>query len=456
MASHSTFSNEEDRLNTMRHYRLVLLFLTSVGDFSHYFAMDYPAAISTSLEEHMMTLTGCSSDQFAYYYGLFFTLYCILNVPLPLIMGVVIDRVGYRKVFYWLSFTLPLSHSLFAIGVWQGSWSLMLVARCILGCTESVQLAVHCLLNRWYRGSEVSFALAINTAAARSGSVMNAFLTPRLVTWVGLNGASLFGIFICTISWVCQVVAARLDFTLGQRANVLENQNREDISLKKVLNIPKNAWLMMAVTVTSYCAITPFYNIASAYFTKSRFGYMPLAAAQVIASKAMTVMVMVTVVGVPCMGYFVDTFGMRTYSLIMGSVLITMTYSIVDHAYAVTSTILLGLAYTAFASIVWASFPLLVPESQLGTCWGIALALYCFGLSLAPLIVAELETSAATEDASFQKVLIFMRALGNTSLGLTLALFFLNRVTNGNLDLPSAQATARMERDQDSSLIKTM
>ena len=91
----------------------------------------------------------------------------------------------------------------------------------------------------------------------------------------------------------------------------------------------------------------------------------------------------------PILGSLVDRYGGRGPLMIAASAALIAAHV----AFALTSTpayqILLGIgcAYCCFAAVIWPSVPQLVPESQLGTAYGLLTSMQNMGLFAAPLIV---------------------------------------------------------------------
>lgn len=412
--------------------RWLILLLTCIIEFGHYYSMDTPASISNYLQIYMESVGGTSADNFEHKYSLLYSGYCGANLFMPLIAGVVMDTRGERFVMSVFSGCLPLGHLIFALGVLSARWSWMIWGRFIVGVgAESVQMAVHVMLIRWFHGAEVTASQGINLSVARMGSVLVAFFSPILCASAGINAAVLTGVFITVAGFVATVGVVLLDSHLA--GSVPPRETGPPISLKRVAEMPVLFWLLAVVIMCCYASVIPFYNVCAQYFVQVRLSDVVMGAAQMRASLAMSCMVMVTVLGIPPFGFFVDAIGKRTPLLCCGTVTIACAFAFTSKSSIVLCMLLLGVGYTIFGTIVWAALAQVVPPSQLGCAYGITTMMYNLGLAVTPAVVAWVE-----EIADWSAVIHLFQAFSLLSLCFTVVLMLANTRYEGFLDWPSA------------------
>jgi len=66
-------------------------------------------------------------------YGLLYTVYAIPNCILPLIGGVILDKIGIRNGLLIFTIILCVGQGVFMIGGYRNSFSTMIVGRVIFG-----------------------------------------------------------------------------------------------------------------------------------------------------------------------------------------------------------------------------------------------------------------------------------------------------------------------------------
>mmetsp|Transcript_105158 Transcript_105158/g.307348 ORF Transcript_105158/g.307348 Transcript_105158/m.307348 type:complete len:449 (+) Transcript_105158:187-1533(+) len=419
--------------------RWVVLLLTCAGLFGQFYAYDNPSALNEQLKLSLVSANALPESSYAYFFSLLYSVYSIPNIVLPLVMGMGVDRCGARVLLCVLALCVVLGHTLFAIGVGSSSTTMMLTGRVIFGIGgESIQVAQNCLLFRWFKGAEVAFALGLNLSVARAGSVLNDVLSPSAAQHWGITGAVWLGTGLCVASCLANLACAAVDRREGGKRGLPE-AGEEKVVLGDLFRLGRCFWLLVALCVLLYSAILPFNNVASAFFIETFYAQLPLAEAQQRAGNVMSLIFLSSAFGTPPFGGIVDLVGLRTYFLMFSSVLVVITYALIFAAPPAMSTLLLGIVYTVFAGALWPAFTQAVPEALLGTAYGVATALQNAGLAVVPLLVGRMQ-SATSSAGHFGAVMHSFLALGIASTVVSVGLWHSNSVTNGSLNLPSADA----------------
>jgi MFS family permease len=199
---------------------------------------------------------------------------------------------------------------------------------------------------------------------------------------------------LCVLSFVANVWTIVEDKRISDRTGMKEAISDEEVSIREIFRLPRIFWGCAGLCVALYCAILPFNNIASAFFIETWFTGKPLAEAQQLAGNAMSIMFLVSAIGTPPFGALVDLVGLRPHFLLFSSILLTCTYSAVAMLTPTAMMLSLGLVYTIFSGALWPTFALTVPQKQLGTAYGVAVALQNGGLCVVPMLVGHLQASA--------------------------------------------------------------
>lgn len=82
----------------------------------------------------------------------------------------------------------------------------------------------------------------------------------------------------------------------------------------------------------------------------------------------------------------------------------------------------LGFGYSAYAAVIWSSVPLIVPEEQVATAFGLITSVQNLGLTVAPLIVGML-------NHRYFLVSCFFTSVGMTATLAAVAMLFSDRNT---------------------------
>jgi len=308
-------------------------------------------------------------------------------------------------------------------------------------------------LFRWFKGKEVAFALGLNLSIARSGSVLNDIVSPLAAQYYGVRGTLALGVALCIFSFAANLASAILDRSEGAKARLPEATGEDDqVSARDILKLPRLYWLLAVYCLILYCAILPFNNIASAFFVETFYPHLPLAEAQQHAGQAMALLFMASAIGTPPFGALIDTVGMRSKFLFMSALLLTSSYSMIFAVKPMMSMFCLGMVYMVFAGALWPAFALTVPQKELGTAYGIAMALQNGGLAIMPLIVGYLQTMPAV-GGHYTYVVRLFTFLGTVGIVVSALVIHENHFTRGLLDLPSGEAE-NCEKGNENKLLK--
>ncbi|KAF9583166.1 hypothetical protein BGW38_010118 [Lunasporangiospora selenospora] len=193
---------------TRRHW--VVLLLACLLLFGNYYSYDTPAALNVQLREWLGT--DYATHQF--HLNLLYSVYSFPNIILPLLGGVLIDRLSVSLMLVIFSVLICVGTAIFAIGVsFKAIW-VMILGRLVFGIGgECLEVAQAKITTDWFRNRWLGFALGLNLSSARIASALNDNISPWIArkSGLGVAGAAWVGFIICGFSLGCGCALAYLD-----------------------------------------------------------------------------------------------------------------------------------------------------------------------------------------------------------------------------------------------------
>ncbi|KAF9126772.1 hypothetical protein BGX30_015091 [Mortierella sp. GBA39] len=423
--------HEQAHAITPRHWQVLLLACLLL--FGNYYCYDIPAALNVQLGEWL-------GDDYAthqYHINLLYSVYSLPNIVLPLFGGYLIDRFSASRVLILFSLCVCAGQGLFAIGVSAKSIWTMVLGRFIFGIGgECLEVAQAKITTDWFKSRWLGFALGLNLSSARIGTALNDNISPTIAAHGGgVVGASWAGVLVCATSLFCGIALAyldrpesrkesgvrldardrnkdairsRKDNIVGRQAiNISsdstmtmssvalqeeeeiekENEMAEDDEMyySEIFTLQPNFWILSLICISLYGAAVPFNHISSDFLQKKWYMKNPTKAGAV-----MSIPDIVSSVGSPLCGYLVDRFGHRARYIPLSAVLLIWTHVQLGFTFItpIIGMLILGLAYSLFASVLWPCIPFLVKDHQLGTAYGLVTIALNISLTIFPMIVA--------------------------------------------------------------------
>ena len=391
-------------------YRWVVLLSCSLAMFGCYYVFDALYPVTPLLEKAF----GFTGEQV----GLLDTSYNIAALLTLIAGGVLIDRIGMAAsavLFGAIGAAGGLCIAFLpaiAPGVKNAPWLGVMAGRFLLGIgSELFIVAATTVVGRWFKGKEISFALALQLLIARMGSwaadkspdfAKSIFDTwqPPLLLAAGL-GVSWLG-FAC--------VYAFLERNAARRWNVARAGATDKLVWSDLVRFDRGYWWVVGLCVAFYATIFPFRTFANLYFIEAK-GVSPEAAGDL-----KSVLPLLSMIGMPLFGLLVDKIGKRALLMAAGSALLVPPFLMMAYTQLPLklSMAMLGLAFALVPAVLWPAVTYLVPDSRLGSAY--ALMTFCqqvgwAGMSWGMGLVKDASHASARNPGGWTPVMLMLAGL---------------------------------------------
>ncbi|KAF9112322.1 hypothetical protein BGX27_003531 [Mortierella sp. AM989] len=291
-----------------------------------------------------------------------------------------------------------IREGVFALGVSVKSIWLMVLGRLIFGIGgECLEVAQAKITTDWFKARWLGFALGLNLSSARIANALNDNISPAIATNSGgVVGASWTGLAVCVLSLICGLILSHLDRAESRRsAGVrLDARKKNHIPSRKdnivgqqAINASSDSTMTMSSVALEEEDEAEKENEMAEDDRKKWYMKNPVRAGAV-----MSIPDLVSFIGSPICGYIVDRFGNRARYIPLSAVLLIWAHAQLGFTMVtpVAGMLVLGLAYSLFASVLWPCIPFLVKDHQLGTAYGLVTIALNISLTFFPMIVASI------------------------------------------------------------------
>jgi MFS family permease len=382
-------------LNESKTLRWAMLVLISVAMFANYYFYDALSPLKSTLQAH---LSWTSSD-----YGFFMAAYSIPNVffLMAVIGGIILDKLGIRITGFAFIIFMVIGSALTAYGAtdfylsggpgfklmnsflpsFSPSLKMMSLGFLIFGLGAETSAVVFTkAIVKWFKGKELALALGLNLSFGRLGTYAALGYSYHFVESTSKWYYSIwFGTIILLIGLttflVYMVYDLKLDRQIGYQLELDETEKFRVKDLGKLLT-NKSFLYIALLCVTFYSAVFPFIKYAPDLMT-NKFGMDPEAA-----GKITSYIPLGTIFFTPLFGAFTDSRGKSASIMIYGSVMLVAVHLILSLT-SLTPYVplfLLGVAFSLIPAAMWPSVAKIVPESRLGSAYGLMFSLQNLGL----------------------------------------------------------------------------
>jgi MFS family permease len=351
-----------------RGQRWLVLVTVSVAMFGNYYVFDALYPVTPLLQSQL----GFSDAQV----GLLDTAYNVAALLTLLAGGVLIDRLGTARSALLFGTIGAAGAALIALlpAALPGSPALAMAAgRFVLGVgSELFIVAATTVVSRWFRGREISFALAIQLFIGRLGSwvadqspdfgraLFHSWQPPLLV-------AAALGLL-----WlVFAAVYASLERSASRRFGAARAPATDKLVLADLVRFGRSYWWVVGLCVAFYATIFPFRTFANLYLIQAH-GVTPEAAGTL-----KSVLPLVSMFGMPLFGLLADRVGHRALLMTAGSALLVPPFLLMAYGALPlwVPMAMLGVAFALVPAVLWPAVTYLVPDARLGSAY--ALMTFC-------------------------------------------------------------------------------
>jgi sugar phosphate permease len=245
----------------------------------------------------------------------------------------------------------------------------MMSGRFFLGIgSELFIVAVTTVVGRWFKGKELSFAMAIQLLIARQGS----YVADKSPDWfsflfTGWQKPLLFAAALGGTWLVCAVAYAQLEAYAARRYPVKAAGETDKLVLSDLVRFNLSYWWIVGLCVAFYATIFPFRSFANLYMTQAH----GISDSEAGALKSW--LPLISMIGMPVFGFVVDKLGKRALLMAVGSALLVPPFLLMSYTSLplVLSMGMLGLAFALVPAVLWPSVTYLVPEKRLGSAYAL-------------------------------------------------------------------------------------
>jgi MFS family permease len=344
-----------------------VLALIAVAIAGNYYAWDSIAPVADLLRGQR----GFSQSQI----GMLNAVYAVPNIPLSLVGGILIDRIGAAQASLLAAAFCFVGAVLTALG---DPYGVMVSGRLFFGIgEETLFISLLAGVAQWFSAGRAALAMALFFSMARVGSYA-ADVSPQWAAGVYAGGwrpplelAALF----TGISLVAAIVYLRIDRYRPAAAAVASEHGL--FRCRDLTRFDASFWYIMALNVLFASVFFPFRStFAIVFFQDAK--HLSLAAAGLVNSWVFFAAIFAT----PVFGLIADRFGRRAMLLTLGAALIPMTFAILGltHGSLWISTVLMGVAFSVIPAVIWPSTAMLVEPGRIGTAFGLINVLQSLGM----------------------------------------------------------------------------
>jgi MFS family permease len=352
--------------------------------------------------------------------GLLNAVYNLPNIPLAIVGGVLIDRIGAARAALGATVVAALGA---IITAWGEPYSVMLTGRLLFGLgQETLYIALLVNLAQWFHGGGGALAVALFFSTARIGSYAADTSTswaaglyaqgwqPPLWLAAGFSAVGVLG-----------AAGLLLVNRMGQAARAVP-EPAERFVLADLGRFSASFWYILALNVLFASVFFPFRSTFSIQYFQDVKG-ISLAEAGIANSWVFAAAIFAT----PVFGLVADRFGRRASLLVLGAALMPVTFVLLafTNASLWVSTALMGLSFSVIPAVIWPATAMLVDRRRIGTAYGVINMLQSAGMTVVNYLAGALNDAYAAgpgHPQGYNPMLVMFAGLSVVSLVATLAL----------------------------------
>jgi MFS family permease len=392
-----------------------ILVTLSLLVFGNYYVFDSIGPVAAMLSSEL----GFSDTQIGTLNGI----YSLPNIFLLLIGGVIVDRFGAPLVIMVTAVMCFVGASITAS---SGDFTTMVAGRLIYGLGAEVMLvAATVAIAMWFGGvGGVAFAMALNLSVARAGSyaadlsplwartLYDQGWQPPLMLAAAIAGTGL--VFALLYRWIEKN---------NEPPRLVDSAEPERFEWRNIARFGHSFWYLLGLCVLFYSVIFPFRSTFSIKYFQHAHD-LPLQAAAVLNSY----IYLAALIFSPVIGWLADRHGRRSLAMMIGSLLLPMSFlGLFGYGWGLEFTMLmLGISFSLIPAIMWPSVVKLTTSDKLGTAYGLLFMIQNAGMMTANIVAGRLNdvnNAGADNPAGYLPMLIFFLALASLAFVFAFALW---------------------------------
>ena len=269
-------------------WRWLALALISFMTFGSYFCSDSPNSLSDLLYEKV---THEKDAEHTFKYNQLYSIIYYPNIILPLIGGILIDKIGLYTTIIIVSILLTIGQSVFMIAGFMGTddesnnWPFIvaMTGRFIYGLGGDILgVCQSTFVTKWFMGKELSLALGIVLSISWWGQSVSSYTVPPLAENTSLGYGLMLGVIMLVISFMFSSSMIIFDFSVDKI-----ERNKEKVIIdeeykfhwRDLKQLNRIYWVIILNWVFTYSGMM-FYNFSNDFF-QTRYGFDQIEAARI-------------------------------------------------------------------------------------------------------------------------------------------------------------------------------
>lgn len=397
-------------------HKWLALGLAATANMAAYYTYDSIAPVARALH----VARGLTDTQI----GLLNAVYSLPNIPLALIGGLAIDRIGAARAAVLAAALCLVGAALTAIGE---PFALMVGGRLVFGVgSETLYIALLCAIAGWFGGQDGqerggALATALFFSLARVGS----WLADTSPHWAGAIYARgwqpplVLAAVFCLFGLVAALACLPFAPAPGERA--------ERFDWRALTGFSRTFVAIALLNVLFAAVFFPFRStFAIQYFQDAR----GLSLAQ--AGLANSWVFMAAIFATPLFGLIADRRGHLGALLALGAAQMPLTFALLaaDAVPLWVTTAMMGVSFSVIPAVIWPATARLVEPERLGTAFGLINMVQSLGLALSNLVAGALNDglhAGPGHPQGYAGMFAWFVALSLIALGCALAFWRGNR-----------------------------
>ena len=298
------------------------------------------------------------------------------NILLALVNGYLIDRFGPSRITLWAALIGFIGAVMTAIGT---PYELMWAGRFVYGISEgAIFISLVAGLAQWFSRHGIALAISLFLSLARVGS----FSLDTSPTWArpfydgGWQPPLWLGAGLTGLGLVAAIAFRVLEFKRVPSAPA-QLAVHERIKWSEVWRFDLSFWYILGLHVLYAAVFFPFrQTYAIEYLQHAK--HLTLQQAGNVNAGVFAAAVFAT----PFFGLLADRFGHRALMLVMGTLLLPLTFVVLGltDLNPWISTVLMGVSWSLVPAVIWPSTTFIVEPRRLGIALGVITLLPNVGL----------------------------------------------------------------------------